>query len=263
MTVKYLKSNKIEYFSYTSKNNRPYKVVLSGLDKLDPTKVKLELINLGLNCLDVKSIYSKTENNREIILYIVYLKKGSTSLMELSNNFKSINYIRVKWSYKSKLPNKITQCYNCQMFGHGSNICNIKTFCAKCAGSHATSTCTSTTLKCSNCNGDHKSTDNICPSRCSYVGLKERLYKPTTSRNIHNRTINSRNNQSYDLSTPNNTYANVVRSTYTSQNNPSNDIFTLEELKALTFELIENLKNCKTKTDQFNVITNIAFKFLP
>lgn len=272
--VKYLKANKVEYFSYTSKNNRPYKVVLSGLDKLDPVKVKLELIKIGLKCTDVKSVYRKTDNNREIILYIVYLKKGTTSLAELRNNVKSINYIRVKWSYQSKMPNKITQCHNCQMFGHGSNNCNIKTFCAMCAGDHETSKCTSTTVKCANCRGDHKSTDNTCPSRSSYIGLKERYSRPTRQSNPQARANNAQNVniQSHYPSTSN-SFANVVRANNTTQNittsnnatpnNASNDLFSLEELKTLTFELIENLKNCKTKSDQFNVITNLAFKFLP
>lgn len=57
--VMYLTDNRMEYFLYTPKNNRPYKVVLSGLDKTDPAKLKLELLKIGLECLDVKSVYRK------------------------------------------------------------------------------------------------------------------------------------------------------------------------------------------------------------
>lgn len=264
--MNYLKSNNIEYFSYTPKSNRPYKVVLSGLDKIDPIKVKLDLAKMGLECLDVKAVFRKTGINREVVLYIVYLKKGSINLAELRDKYNSINYIRVKWNYHTKSPNKITQCYNCQMFGHGSSNCNIKTFCAKCAGAHETSTCTSTDVKCANCNGDHKSTDNICPNRSSFVSMRDRYAGPNRRnmpRVVNNHVTNTRNNYNNNYgnnhTSTGNTFANVVRS---SPNN-SNDLFSLEELKCLTLELIGKLKNCKTKSDQFAVITDLAFKFLP
>lgn len=256
--INYLRTHNIEYFTYTPKNNRPYKVILSGLDKMDPSKLKFELCKIGLQCLDVKFVYRQSDNNRETILYVVYLKKGSISLIDLKNKYKSINYIRVKWSYQSKRPNKITQCHNCQMFGHGSNNCHIKTFCAKCAGSHQTSICTSSTIKCANCNGEHTSTDKICPSRSSFVNLRNRA-RPNpkqqhVTNNIHFNNGNVNNHQNYS------SFANAVRNETVTT---SSGLFSLEELKNLTLELIKNLKNCKTKTDQFNVITNLAFKFLP
>lgn len=44
--------------------------------------------------------------------------------------------------------------------------------------------------------------------------------------------------------------------------NNTNDLFSVEQLKVLTSELIDNLKHCKSKTDQFEVITSLAFKFI-
>lgn len=259
--TKYLADNKMEYFSFTPKNNRPFKVVLSGLDKMDPMKLKAELINIGLSCLDVKPVYRKTDNNREIILYVVYLKKGSVSLTDLRNKYNNINYIRVKWNYQSKYPNKITQCYNCQMYGHGSDNCKVQTFCAKCAGPHLTSSCTSDVIKCANCHRDHKSTDKECRSRASYVGLRDRYSRRNVNNNIVYNTI-SHTNKSPNVNgnnIPNVTsFASVVRNERTL----SNDLFSLEELKTLTLELIEKLSSCKTKKEQFNVVTDLAFKFL-
>lgn len=81
--IKYLKEKNSEYFTYTSKNNRPFKVVLSGLDKTDPIKLKSTLMKLGIDCVDVKPVFRKTKDNREIILYIIYLKKGVITLKEL------------------------------------------------------------------------------------------------------------------------------------------------------------------------------------
>lgn len=260
--IKQLKEKNMEFFSYTSKNNRPYKVVLSGLDKIEPEKVKTGLLKLGLKCLEVKIVCRKFDNNRETIFYIVYLRKGSTNITELRNNIKSINYIRIKWSYQSKIPNKVTQCYNCQMFGHGAYNCNIKTFCSNCAGDHETSKRTSSIVKCANCRGDHKSTSKDCPSRVSFVYLKERYSKQTYSYNTRKPFENVPNviaNQ--NITSSSDSYANVVRSNSTTPNT-SNDLFSFNELKMLTLELIENLKSCKSKSDQFSVITNLDFKFL-
>lgn len=254
---KYLKENKIEYFSYTSKNNRPYKVVLSGLDKTDATKIKSDLINAGLKCLDVKPVFRKTKFHRDIVLYVIYLKKGSITLKELRENYQSIGYIRVKWTYQSKQINKITQCFNCQMFGHGSENCNIKTFCANCAGPHETSSCNSNIIKCANCNGEHKSSDPDCPSKSTYMELKQRYSKPKVqqaARNIR---------PSYPPLPPTYNYWSHTKPSYNvPPTNSNNSLFSTEELKSLTFELIDNLKNCRSKTDQFNVITSLAFKFL-
>lgn len=54
-------------------------------------------------------------------------------------------------------------------------------------------------------------------------------------------------------------WANVVSA---NGNTASNDLFSVDQLKEMTFELINNLKKCKTKVDQFDVITSLAFKFL-
>ena len=43
---------------------------------------------------------------------------------------------------------------------------------------------------------------------------------------------------------------------------PNGELFAIPELQSLTMDLINNLRNCKTKLDQFEVITNLACKFL-
>ena len=49
---------------------------------------------------------------------------------------------------------------------------------------------------------------------------------------------------------------------YSNNNNANGELFTIPELQSLTMDLINNLRNCKTKLDQFEVITNLACKFL-
>lgn len=266
-----LKRNSIEFFSFTPKNNRPFKAVLSGLDLMNANIVKGDLIKLGLQVLDVKSVHRTAENNREIILYVVYLVKGTVSMRELREKFNAINRIRVKWEYHAKRRNKLTQCHNCQMFGHGALNCNVRAFCSICAGSHNTTNCTATNIKCINCGGQHKSTEPECPSRLRYSVMRERL----SNRSPHyNRMSNSTGRHQTHVTAPTfiqptgnimqNNWANIVRNG-DRDNQPNaneNDLFSFTELKSLTFELIDNLKKCNCKLDQFNVITNLALKFL-
>ena len=128
----------MEFFTYASKGEKPYKAVLLGLDKSDPNIIKNKLISLGLKCSDVKIVTKTREDRNEIVIFIVYFEYKSITLKELRENYSVINYIKVRWEYQKPNKSKVTQCYNCQMFGHGSSKCKVKSFCAHCAGEHKT-----------------------------------------------------------------------------------------------------------------------------
>lgn len=258
-------TNSYEYFTYGTKSEKPYKALLFGLDKYDPTIIKKKLLNMGLKCLDVKLVIKKNNHSTEFYIYVVYFERQSITLKELRQTYSVIDYVKIKWEFQQSKKNKITQCYNCQMFGHGSNRCNVKTFCANCAGSHKTSECSVTIVKCANCSGNHKSTSETCPSRSTYLEIRQRL-KPTPRRAI------TRIHENVDPVNYNRNFPNVLRQNevptnnvwrYNTPNNTgSSELFTLEEIKNLTLELITNLRSCKCKADQFEVITNLACKFL-
>lgn len=157
------------------------------------------------------------------------------------------------------------------MFGHGSSRCKVKTFCANCAGSHKTSECKDTTIRCANCNGSHKSTFDQCPSKVNYLSMRQRS-QPVQQRRPRNYYV-SHPNSNYNSNFPNTLHqsANSAPSIWISQNNGNsnsnqssntNDLFTIQEMKNITLELITNLKNCKSKIEQFEVVTSLAIKFL-
>ena len=254
-------SGKYEFFSYATKDEKPYKALLFGLDSQDPNELKNKLCSLGLNCHDVKIVHKKNQYATYVI-FVVYLQRKSITIKELRQKFDVIDYVKVKWDYQTTKRNKITQCYNCQMFGHGSSHCKVKTFCANCAGNHLTKDCTESVAKCANCNGPHKSTDDKCPSKSQYINVKQRNQPLNRKRNLPtvvNNMTNFPNTLRQDIPMKPRAWPQP-RDTINSTQNA--DLFSISELQTLTFELIANLKNCKTKLDQFEVITNLACKFL-
>ena len=81
---------------------------------------------------------------------------------------------------------RVTQCYNCQRFGHIARVCRNNTTCANCAGLHSTRNCSApreTTRKCALCKESHGAWDKECKfqkaEQTRAQGLKEsalRLY---------------------------------------------------------------------------------------
>lgn len=272
-------TDKYEFFTYATKDEKPYKALLFGLETQDPAIIKDKLIAKGLQCLDVK-IVQKKNNYGTYVIYVVYFKRKTITMRDLRQNFSVIDYVKVKWDFQMTKINRITQCHNCQMFGHGSSRCRVKTFCAKCAGNHNTTDCNETAVKCANCNGSHKSTDDKCPSKTHFLSIKQRnrpanKQQQWNSANFVKDNINFPNSLQqnipqqpavwpYTRNSRNNIYNNNIHSTnFANIATPnSSELFSIQELQVLTFELITNLRNCRSKMDQFEVITNLACKFL-
>ena len=147
--------------------------------------------------------------------------------------------------------------------GHGTNYCKVKTLCANCVGNHVTTDCKEEAIKCANCNGPHKPTDDSCPNKTQYLKIKKR----------HRSAQNRRWTKFYSsIKVPNN-FPNLLnqqtptvrmwpQQSEVNINTNEGELFSAQHLQILTLELINNLKNCKCKLNQFNVITNLAFKFL-
>lgn len=264
--------DKFEFFTHAYKTDRPYKALLFGLDKTDVSLLKNKLLSMGLDCLNVKLIHKSEPGRMDHIFYMVYFKKQSISLKELRQKYSVIEYLKVKWEYYKNKINKVTQCYNCQMFGHGSSHCAVKTFCSKCSGNHKTTECTANSFKCANCNGDHESSSPDCPSRIKYLEIKQRIANKNNrspkrgNNDVRQSNVQSGSNQNgYNTSYPALHTGSPIPNSWANLNTSSNnngDLFSFEEIKNITFELIHKLKSCKSKLDQLEVVSSIATKFL-
>lgn len=67
---------------------------------------------------------------------------------------------------------RVTQCFNCQLYGHGARQCNLNPRCLKCGADHKTMECKKpkeTPPQCTNCQGDHLSNYTKCPTHLKYI----------------------------------------------------------------------------------------------
>ncbi|KHJ32722.1 putative zinc finger cchc-type protein [Erysiphe necator] len=61
---------------------------------------------------------------------------------------------------------RLTQCFNCQKYGHVAKVCSAAPKCGSCAGEHNTRICPGKQdVRCINCARKHKAWDQICPVR--------------------------------------------------------------------------------------------------
>ena len=78
--------------------------------------------------------------------------------------FKHQRFTPVKYTPQLQL----TQCYNCQQYGHHATKCRSPhPVCGKCSEHHPTSQCHSETHKCAGCKEDHPAWATNCPIKIS------------------------------------------------------------------------------------------------
>lgn len=132
MVKQYLEREKISFFTFTPKILRPYSLVVRGLsDTYDVDDLKEFIEERKLNLKVVNII--KAFNDR----WIVQLDRESDI-----GAFRKLRYLlncRVSIGrYRKK---GITQCRNCQRFGHASTNCSMPYRCVKCGGDHGPGKC--------------------------------------------------------------------------------------------------------------------------
>lgn len=269
----HLNNAKIDHFSYASKDKKLRKVVLSGLPVMD-----IELIKSELNSLNIQPeliIQMKTRNpNPHRALYLIHINSQQITFADLQN-IKSISRTIVRWSQYRPKHNGPTQCRNCAMYGHGTSNCHRKPTCSLCANTeHNQSSCPLNNLpqdaspmyKCSYCvknnlqNVNHKANDPKCPARMAYSNAR---------RNVATRQVDEKSKQSarqqYNVpmipapSPPpiTRSFRDAVTQGSTSPVTENEDLFTTTQLLQIFTNAVHDIKKCRTKLDQIQVITNL------
>lgn len=295
-----LKSKDFNFFTYDLPEKRMLKFVLSG-PKFDVEEIKTELQNSGLTTVqEVKQMTIKTTRFDDHYIYLVKFSRNSINLKALQQ-VKALFNIIIKWDNYRRNKSGPVLCTRCQNFGHAEANCHLKTRCGNCGEDHLTKNCVAFKNpefknKCCNCGEQHKPVDPKCKKRLEFIELRQKIQErhnrkiPSSSYNVPrnrttNNTIQSSSDQNKQIRGPFNStmpvrpeisYADIVTNpeinmqynnspfnlNLSNNINNNNSLFTFQEITDLVNDIIVQLSQCKTKTDQFRVITNISIKYL-
>lgn len=173
MLIKYLVDRKIQYFTYTPKDDKPFSYVVKGLPtSLGEMAVKLAFVAMKFNVIKLKKI-SKT------VWFLQLKSKGTTG-----NITKVTEILGNKVQIEKFKRTFIIQCRNCQRLGHTAFNCCFEYRCVKCSESHDPGKCLipkrkvenkgkapekSTLLKCALCGEGHAANYKYCSYKENYV----------------------------------------------------------------------------------------------
>jgi hypothetical protein len=117
----YLDSQSLNYFTFCAKSEKPIKAVIRHLSADTPAAVVFNrLLDLGYDVLSVKQMVTTRSSEGERVrvnlpLFLITLFRNTKSQEIFKLNTLCHVSIKVE-AYRAQ--NSLTQCYNCQQFGH-------------------------------------------------------------------------------------------------------------------------------------------------
>ncbi|XP_065095796.1 uncharacterized protein LOC135717597, partial [Ochlerotatus camptorhynchus] len=178
--LKYLTEKKHKFFTYDTKTERVFKVVMKGLpsgESLDQIKDELAkllgVVPLQVIKMKMKSRPGDSRNGISNDFYLVHFKSSELNNLKALEKASLMLHVRVKWEHFRKTGGNfqnLTQCRKCQGWGHGTKNCYMPAKCMNCGdSSHAKDDCPvkedPKKFKCSNCGENHKSNFWECKTR--------------------------------------------------------------------------------------------------
>ncbi|XP_065080043.1 uncharacterized protein LOC135702915, partial [Ochlerotatus camptorhynchus] len=178
--LKYLTEKKHKFFTYDTKTERVFKVVMKGLpsgESLDQIKDELAkllgVVPLQVIKMKMKSHPGDSRNGISNDFYLVHFKSSELNNLKALEKASLMLHVRVKWEHFRKTGGNfqnLTQCRKCQGWGHGTKNCYMPAKCMNCGdSSHAKDDCPvkedPKKFKCSNCGENHKSNFWECKTR--------------------------------------------------------------------------------------------------
>ena len=269
-----LADKSVPSFSHDLDSEKYFKVVLKDLFEMDVKELRAELKHNGIEPEDIKMMVVKKRKFNDQANYLLYFKKGTVTLTELKK-CRQLCYVRVYFEHYSPKKDGPVRCRRCQMWGHGSRHCTLQIACMYCAENHFTQDCqyikdgiaTKEYIpKCINCKGAHSANYEECPSLQQYKAIQESIKAKNSAKNRKQvaapvfiekpKTV---------FHSQSNTFASVLNNgnLYTDSTvNMREDLMTPQQMINLTKEVIAAYRNCKTREQQFNVITELAIKYV-
>ncbi|KAF0699498.1 Uncharacterized protein FWK35_00037541, partial [Aphis craccivora] len=160
--IHFLKDQNAEYHTFQLQQDKPTRVVIRNLHPSTNTSlIKSELEHREFEVRNVTNVLHKVHKH-PLPLFFVDLEPSpqSNDIYKLTSMLHT--KIKVEEPYKPKI---ISQCLNCQEYGHTKSYCNYSSRCVRCGDHHQSSDCTisrDTPPKCALCQGNHPASYRGC-----------------------------------------------------------------------------------------------------
>ncbi|KAE9532288.1 hypothetical protein AGLY_009911 [Aphis glycines] len=226
--VRFLRDEKAEFHTYQLKEDKPLRVVIRNLHPTTPLNlIKEELTVRLFEVRQVTNVLHKVTKNR---LPLFFVDLEPTTIANEIFKLTSLLHTKIKIEepYKSKT---ISQCFNCQQYGHTRAYCGYKSRCVRCGDEHQSSDCPNSRdhpPKCAHCSENHPANYKGCSI---YKEIQRRKRRSPTSNFIHDnlrsRPINVQGSHLPDHTLPSQpppltkTYAQATHNTHTNNSIPT------------------------------------------
>lgn len=277
--LKNLKELKFEHFTYSPKELKPKKIVLTGLESgYDKEEIledlnnqlkgsKIEIISLQNIFALVRNHLNKNHTKRDINKFLISFP-GKCDMNHITKNVKYVCDHKIRWEpfinkYKS------IQCRNCQRFGHSASNCGMIYRCVKCTNPHDVGQCQKKpedSPQCINCDQKHSANFSKCQALIDFrENLKKHTRKPkdvklrfsprvTEDLSYKDAFITDISNFNYNNNSCSNNFPNLASSDNSNFNFLSNEIKLLFNTSLPS--LLTNIKNFvpiyKLETDEMS-----------
>lgn len=135
---KLLSTNKIPFYTFSTKDKKPVKLIMKGVHHSYSTEgVKNDILVDNKNVSSVQAMFAK--GNKQMDMFIVNFLQG-TKIQDVMKSIKYICQQKVTWHRFIKKDSG-TQCRKCQGFGHAAINCGLEYRCVKCPHRHGPGDC--------------------------------------------------------------------------------------------------------------------------
>lgn len=266
-----LVEKKFTFFTHEYKDTKLFKLVLYGLPRIPVDEIKEELKNsYNVNVVNIKEITTSRSSADDALYALDFDRSQNTKSQVLK--IRRLCSIVVHWRKPHKGNKGPTQCNKCAMYGHGARNCYRKSICIACGGEHDLANCqvnkttqgSPAVYKCFNCikrnlkNNGHRADDPRCPCRKEYMLIREKMLNKSRAFSRQPNPMPQENDSSFIQheplnNNPSTSYANVTQPPHAQHN----ELFSIDELFQIFTKSVSDLRNCRTKIEQLNVIMSM------
>lgn len=178
-----LNNNLIDNYTHQTRNERGYRIIIRHLHHSTPQDwISEQLQKLGYVTRYINVIKHR-RTGKPANLFEIELAPRLDRVYDNILTLTKLGHQEIAVE-KQRRRFEPVQCHRCQAFGHTRNYCHRPFTCLKCAGPHATETCTITRNlepKCANCGASHVANYKGCRA---YKNARSKLI-PGRERDLH------------------------------------------------------------------------------